>query len=112
MLEVDGPAAGLTTHFQSFPTQDWSDRATADILKQVPHTQDQSIPLAPEHWMDHQLAGAEALTTEREGGQWVRSAFWSWKGREGCAPETGRTGYEVREKKAWELGHLGEGQHP
>lgn len=69
MLEADEPAAGLTAHFQPFPTQDWSDRATADILKQVPHTQDQSIPLAPEHRMDHQLAGAEALTMEQEGGQ-------------------------------------------
>lgn len=52
MLEVDGPAAGLTAPFQPFPAQDWSDRATADFLKQVPHTQDQSIPLAPEHRME------------------------------------------------------------
>lgn len=65
MFEVDV----LGSHSPSQPSlaQDRSEEAIANVTMQIPESQGQSIPVAPEHKTDHQQLGQSASQKEARG---------------------------------------------
>lgn len=65
MFEVDG--LGSHSPSQTSLAQDRSEEAIANATKQIPESQGQSIPVAPEHKTDHQQLGQSASQKEARG---------------------------------------------